>query len=230
MSAVPIISLSSPLEVNDWFLSVTMLTLILMLVIMGPYRYVYMDSFSSMFRFKTPDGDVRYPLLSTTGIVMLFILSCFCVGITVSIYTHDIREEGLSVVLFLLRFSSLAVVAFLLRLLLYTTVNKILFERQIITLKPTRWNCFFVMSFSVAGLLILLFSMLVFLLNLSLVLLLVFSALMRILVITGRIFKIKTTLFKNRRTNSGFIMYLCAFELAPVFLEFVLLNRFFSLI
>ena len=230
MMSVPIISLVNPFQINDWFLLVVILTLLVMLIIMGPYRYEYIDSFSSMFRFKTPDGDVRYPLLSTTGIVMLFILSCFCVGITVSIYTHDIREEGMSVVLFLLRFSSLAVVAFLLKLLLYTTVNKILFERQIITLKPTRWNCFFVMSFSVAGLLTLLFSILVFLLNLPLVLLLVFSGLMRILVISGRIFKIKTTLFKNRRTNSGFIMYLCAFEIAPVFLEFVLLNRFFSLI
>ena len=230
MMSVPIISLVNPFQINDWFLLVVILTLLVMLIIMGPYRYEYIDSFSSMFRFKTPDGDVRYPLLSTTGIVMLFILSCFCVGITVSIYTHDIREEGMSVVLFLLRFSSLAVVAFLLKLLLYTTVNKILFERQIITLTPTRWNCFFVMSFSVAGLLTLLFSILVFLLNLPLVLLLVFSGLMRILVIIGRIFKIKTTLFKNRRTNSGFIMYLCAFEIAPVFLEFVLLNRFFSLI
>ena len=230
MNSVPIISLSSPLEVNDWFLSVTMLTLLLMLVIMGPYRYDFIDSFSSMFRFKTPDGDVRYPLLSTIGFVMLFILSCFCVGITVSIYTHDIREEGLSVVLFLLRFSSLAVGAFLLKLLLYTTVNKILYERQVITLKPTRWNSFFVMSFSVVGLLALVFSILVVLLDIPLVLLLVFSALIRILVIIGRIFKIKTTLFKNRRTNSGFIMYLCALEIAPVLLEYVLLNRFFSLI
>ena len=230
MMPVSVISLVNPFQINDWFLLVVILTLLVMLIIMGPYRYEYIDSFSSMFRFKTPDGDVRYPLLSTTGIVMLFILSCFCVGITVSIYTHDIREEGMSVVLFLLRFSSLAVVAFLLKLLLYTTVNKILFERQIITLKPTRWNCFFVMSFSVAGLLILLFSILVFLLNLPLVLLLVFSALIRISVITGRIFKIKTTLFKNRRTNSGFIMYLCALEIAPVLLEYVLLDRFFSLI
>ena len=118
MMPVSVISLVNPFQINDWFLLVVILTLLVMLIIMGPYRYEYIDSFSSMFRFKTPDGDVRYPLLSTTGIVMLFILSCFCVGITVSIYTHDIREEGMSVVLFLLRFSSLAVVAFLLKLLL----------------------------------------------------------------------------------------------------------------
>ena len=224
---MPIISFNSPLGVNDWFLSVTMLTLLLMLVIMGPNRYDYIDSFSSMFRFKTPDGDVRYPLLSTIGNVLLFILTCISVGVSITVYSHDITEEGLSLVIFLLWLSLLLVAAFLIKLLLYSIVNKILYERQVITLKPGRWNCFFVMSFSVAGLLILLFSILVFLLNLPLILLLVFTYIIRILVISGRIFKIKTTLFKNRRTNSGFIMYLCAFELAPVFLEFVLLNRFF---
>ena len=230
MNAVPIISLTSPLQVNDWFLSVTIVTLLLMLVIMGPYRYDYQDSVSLMFRFKNPDGEINYPLLSTIENILLFILSSICVGVAVSVYTHDIREEGFSTVMFLLRFSSLALVAFLLKLLFYTIANKILYERQIITLKPGRWNCFFVMTFSVTGLLVLSFSILVFLLNLPLVLLLIFCALMRILMISGRIFKIKTTLFKNRRSNSGFIMYLCAFEIAPVLVEYVLLNELFGLI
>ena len=230
MNAVTIISLTSPLEVNDWFLSVTIVTLLLMLVIMGPYRYDYQDSVSLMFRFKNPDGEIKYPLLSTIGNILLFILSSICVGVAVSVYTHDIREEGFSTVMFLLRFSSLALVAFLLKLLFYTIANKILYERQIITLKPGRWNCFFVMTFSVTGLLVLSFSILVFLLNLPLVLLLIFCALMRILMISGRIFKIKTTLFKNQRSNSGFIMYLCAFEISPVLVEYVLLNKFFGLI
>ena len=230
MNAVPIISLTSPLQVNDWFLSVTILTLLLMLVIMGPYRYDYQDSVSLMFRFKNPDGEINYPLLSTIENILLFILSSICVGVAVSVYTHDIREEGFSTVMFLLRFSSLALVAFLLKLLFYTIANKILYERQIITLKPGRWNCFFVMTFSVTGLLVLSFSILVFLLNLPLVLLLIFCALMRILVISGRLFKIKTTLFKNQRSNSGFIMYLCAFEIAPVLVEYVLLNELFGLI
>ena len=228
--SVPVFSLINPLEVNDWFLSVTILTLLLMLVIMGPYRHAYVGAVSSMLRFKSPDGDIKYPLLSTIGNILLFILSCFCVGITVSVYTQDIREEGPSVVLFLLSFSSLALVSFLLRLLLYTIINKFLYERQLITLKPGRWNCFFVMTFSVTGLLALVFSILVVWLDIPLVLLLVFSVLIRILMISGRIFKIKTTLFKNQRSNSGFIMYLCAFEIAPVFVEYVLLNELFGLI
>lgn len=228
--SVPIISLANPFQVNDWFLSVMILTLLLMMVIMGPYRHAYADSISAMFRFKNPDGDVSYPLLSTVENIIVFVLSCVSIGIAVGIYSQDIMEEGFQQVLFLLWYSFFATVAFVSKLLLYTVANKILYKRQIITLKPGRWNCFFVMSFSAAGLLILIYSILVLFLNLPLVSLLVFAYLMRILVITGRIFKIKTTLFKNRRTNSGFIMYLCAFELAPVFLEFVLLNRFFSLI
>ena len=108
--------------------------------------------------------------------------------------------------------------------------RNILYNRQIITLKPGRWNCFFVMSYSVAGLLILIFSILVVFLNIHLLALLVFAYLMRLLVIIGRIFKIKTTLFKNQRSNTGFILYLCAFELAPILIEFMLTSRLFGLI
>ena len=229
MSAT-IISLVNPFQVNDWFLSVVILTLLIMLVIMGPYRFEYIDSFSSMLRFKNPDGDVSYPLLSTVENIMVFVLSCVIIGILVAIYSQDLTEEGLGQIIFLLWYSFFATIAFVLKLLLYTAANKILYKRQVITLKPGRWNCFFVMSFSAAAFLILVFSVLVLFLNLPHVLLLVFAYLMRILVISGRIFKIKTTLFKNQRSNSGFIMYLCAFEIAPVFVEYVLLNEFFGLI
>ena len=229
MSAT-IISLVNPFQVNDWFLSVVILTLLIMLVIMGPYRFEYIDSFSSMLRFKNPDGDVSYPLLSTVENIMVFVLSCVIIGISVAIYSQDLTEEGLGQIIFLLWYSFFATIAFVLKLLLYTAANKILYKRQVITLKPGRWNCFFVMSFSAATFLILVFSVLVLFLNLPHVLLLVFAYLMRILVISGRIFKIKTTLFKNQRSNSGFIMYLCAFEIAPVFVEYVLLNELFGLI
>lgn len=230
MMSATLISLANAFQVNDWFLSVVILTLLVMLIIMGPYRYEYIDSFSSMLRFKSPDGDVSFPLLSTVENIIIFILSCVSIGIAVTIYSQNLTEEGFRQVIILLWFSLSFTVAFVLNLLLYTAANKILYKRQIITLKPGRWNCFFVMSFSVAGLLILVYSILVLFLNLPLVSLLVFAYLMRILVISGRIFKIKTTLFKNQRSNSGFIMYLCAFEIAPVLVEFVLLRFLFGLI
>ncbi len=230
MSFIPIIDLVNTYNLNDWFLSVMILTLLLMLVIMGPYRHAFVYSFSQMFRFKNPDGDVSYPLLSTMEYVILFILSCLGVGIAVGIYSHDIMEEGFSQVLFLLWYCSLMVVFFLIKLFLYTMVNRILYQKQIIPLKPSRWNCFFVMSFSVASFLILLFSILVLFLNIPLVALLVFAYLIRALVITGRIFKIKTTLFKNQRSNSGFILYLCAFEIVPILVEFLFSSVLFGLI
>ena len=230
MNPLSILGIAGPVGVNDWFLSVVILTLLVMLVIMGSYRYSYIDSFSSMLRFKNPDGDVSYPLLSTVENIIVFILSCVIIGISVTVYSQDLTEEGFGQLLFLLWFSFFATIVLVLKLLLYTSANKILYKRQIITLKPGRWNCFFVMSFSVACLLILVFSVLVIFLNLPVVLLLVFACLVRILVISGRIFKIKTTLFKNKRSNSGFIMYLCAFEIVPVFIEFMISSRLFGLI
>lgn len=230
MNPVPIIDLVNSYPVNDWFLSVMILTLLLMLIIMGPYRHAFAYSVSTMFRFKNPDGDVSYPLLSTMEYVILFVLSCLSVGVAVGIYSHDMMEEGFSQVFFLLWYCSLMVVFFLIKLFLYTVVNRILYEKQIIPLKPGRWNCFFVMSFSVAALFILLFSLMVLFLNIPLVALFVFAYLMRALVITGRIFKIKTTLFKNQRSNMGFILYLCAFEIAPIIVEFMVSGVLFGLI
>ena len=230
MIFLPIIGLSTPDHINDWFLSAMILTLLSMLIIMGPFKDDYVRSYLSMFRFKSPDGDVSYPLLSTWQNIFIFVLSCISVGIAVGIYSHNLMKDGFSQVLFLLWYSSLVVFCFLLKLMLYTVTNKFLYNRQIITLKPGRWNCFFVMSFSVSCLLILAFSFVVVFLDIHVLALLVFAYLMRILNIAGRIFKIKTTLFKNRRSNLGFIMYLCAFELAPILIEFMLTSRLFGLI
>ena len=230
MSFIPIIDLANSYQLNDWFLSAMILTLLLMLIIMGPYRYDYVKSFFSMFRFKSPDGDVSYPLLSTAENIAVFILSSISIGISVGVYSHDLMEEGFSQVIFLLWYSAAVVVCLVIKLMLYTVTNKILYSRQIITLKPGRWNCFFVMSYSVAGLLILIFSICVVFLDIHFLALLIFAYLMRLLVIIGRIFKINTTLFKNRHSNSGFILYLCAFELAPIVIEFMLTSRLFGLI
>ena len=230
MRFIPLIDLTTSYQLNDWFLSAMIVTLLLMLITMGPYRYDYVRSFLSMFRFKSPDGDVSYPLLSTFENILVFLLSSICIAIAVGIYSHDIMEEGFSQILFLLWYSCGVVICLVVKLILYTVTNKILYRKQIIALKPSRWNCFFVMSYSVSGLLILFFSIIVVFLDIHLLALLIFAYLMRALVITGRIFKIKTTLFKNRRSNSGFIMYLCAFELAPILIEFMLTSRLFGLI
>lgn len=230
MRFIPLIDLTTSYQLNDWFLSAMIITLLLMLITMGPYRYEYVRSFLSMFRFKSPDGDVSYPLLSTFENIVVFILSSISIAIAVGIYSHDIMEEGFSQIIFLSWFSCAVVTCLVAKLILYTVTNKILYRKQIIALKPSRWNCFFVMFYSVAGLLILIFSVVVVFLDIHLLVLLIFTYLMRILVIIGRIFKIKTTLFKNQRSNSGFIMYLCAFELAPILIEFMLTSRLFGLI
>lgn len=222
MPPVPIFSLVNPVQVNDWFLSVVILTLLLMLVIMGPYRFYFISSVSSALRFKNPDGDVFYPLIPTRGYVTLFLLSCIGVGVSVAVYISDVTAGDSMQAMPLLWYSLVALVCFLFRLLLYTSVNRVLYRKQVITLKPGRWNCFFLMTFSVAGMLILLFSILVFFFDMPVLILLFFAVYLRVFVISGRIFKIKTTLFKNRRTNLGFIVYLCALEIVPLFLEFVL--------
>ena len=227
---MPLSVLNTPVNINDWFLLVMIASLVLMVLIMGPYRKSYKTSIRSMYKFKTPDSDVEYPLFSTLGFVILFVLSCISIGIALVLYSQDVYVEGTEPVMFLLSVSLVLIICFFVKLLLYTIVNNWLYKSQTITLKPVRWNCFMVMTFSVAGFMILVSALLVLFLRLPSILLLILCYLVRILVIAGRIFKIKTSLFKNRSSNSGFLLYLCAFEIAPVIIEFVILDKYIGLI
>jgi len=227
---LPLSILNSPVGINDWLLLSVIVTLLLMLAIMAPFRASYKKAVKSMYRFNNPDSDVWYPLFPTIGFVSVFVLSCISIAIAIVIYSYDITQEGTELIRSLFFISLLFVGFFTAKLLLYTIFNRWLYNSQTIALKPVRWNCFIVMSFSVAGFLILAFSLLVMFLGLPVVLVLVFCGLMRILIIIGIIFKIKTSLFKNRRSNSGFILYLCAFEIAPVLIEVVILNNLAGLI
>lgn len=222
--------LDTPVNINDWFLLVMITSLVLMVSIMGPYRKSYKTSVRSMYKFNTPDGDVEYPLFSTLGFVVLFILSCISIGIALVLYSQDVSVEGTEPVMSLLSVSLVLIICFFVKLLLYTIVNNWLYKSQTIFLKPVRWNCFMVMTFSVAGFIILVLAFIVYFLRLPFILLPVLCYLVRIFVIAGRIFKIKTSLFKNRSSNSGFFLYLCAFEIVPVLIEMVILNNYIGLI
>ena len=223
-------SINTPVSINDWFLLVMIVSMVLMVLIMGPYWKSYKTSIRSMYKFNTPDGDVEYPLFSTLGFVTVFVLSCIGIAIALVIYSQDVSVEGTEPLLTLLSVSLVIVLCFVAKLLLYTIVNNWLYKSQTINLKPLRWNCFVVMSFSVGGFVILLLAFIVHFFRLPLFLLLILSYLVRILIISGRIFKIKTSLFKNRSSNSGFILYLCAFEIVPVIIELGFLNKYIGLI
>ena len=223
-------SINTPVNINDWFLLVMIVSMVLMILIMGPYWKSYKTSIRSMYKFSTPDGDVEYPLFSTLGFVTVFVLSCIGIAIAFVLYSQDVSVEGVEPLLTLLSVSSVIVLCFVAKLLLYTIVNNWLYKSQTINLKPLRWNCFVVMSFSVGGFVILMLAFIVHFFSLPLFLLLVLSYLVRILIISGRIFKIKTSLFKNRSSNSGFILYLCAFEIVPVIIELGFLNEYIGLI
>ena len=223
-------SINTPVSINDWFLLVMIVSMVLMILIMGPYWKSYKTSIRSMYKFSTPDGDVEYPLFSTLGFVTVFVLSCIGIAIAFVLYSQDVSVEGVEPLLTLLSVSSVVVLCFVAKLLLCTIVNNWLYKSQTINLKPLRWNCFVVMSFSVGGFVILMLAFIVHFFSLPLFLLLVLSCLVRILIISGRIFKIKTSLFKNRSSNSGFILYLCAFEIVPVIIELGFLNEYIGLI
>ena len=53
--------LDKPIAVSDWYLLVLILSFLLSLFVMGPYIASYLDGLSVMYRFNSPDSDIRYP-------------------------------------------------------------------------------------------------------------------------------------------------------------------------
>ena len=229
MNPVPSLLLNSPSAVNDWLVCAIIVVFLLLLFAMGPFRAYYIKTVKSMYRFRNPDRDVCFPPYSSFGFVSIFILSSFCIGIAILVYTRNCAYSNPEQLLDLLSFSGLISVVFGIKLAIYQMVNTFLFKSQTIMLKPTRWNCFFVTTYAGAGFLILLLSVLALFVGLPNLLLLIFVFIVRFLVVIGRVFKIKTVIFKNKRLNMGIIMYLCAFEIVPMLLTFVIWGRFISL-
>lgn len=229
MTFIPVSLLDTPLDANDWLMTILVLVFLLMLLIMGPHAEYYSKTVSSMYRFNNPDSDVTFPPFSPFGFVAVFILSCIGMGFTVFQFIGDVSDKTTGPVGDLFMISAMLLVVYAVRLLIYQMVNSILYRSQTINLKPTRWNGFYVATFSAACFVVLVFSAFVLFLRLPLLLLPVFVLLLRIIVVVGRIFKIKTALFKNNRSKSGFILYLCALEIVPMILTFVIWAKLISL-
>ena len=121
-------SINTPVDINDWFLLVMIVSMVLMVLIMGPYWKSYKISIRSMYKFSTPDGDVEYPLFSTLGFVTVFVLSCISISIAFVLYSQDVSVEGTEPLLVLLSVSSVIVLCFVAKLLLYTIVNNWLYK------------------------------------------------------------------------------------------------------
>lgn len=228
MNALSILGITGPLAVNDWFMLLIVAVSLLMLLIMAPFRDVYTWSVSSMFRFKNPDGEVHYPPYPPFVFVLVSILACLSMGVALILYIHDMSAANDGIIINVLIACIPFVTFFAVKLLLYHLINTILSNRQDIMLKPTRWNGFFVMVFSVAGFVMLLVSVLTLFLDITPYIIPICALLILLQTEIGLIFKLKTALFKNKCSTMGFILYLCALEFGPIALMLVILGKTIS--
>ena len=228
MNAFPIVSISMPIDVNDWYLLVMTVSFLLSISIMGPFMSSYSKGLSVMFRFNSPDADLSFPMFSPVGYVAISLLSCINLGLSLSMTLWDITEPGSQILLRILSASGVFGAACAVKLLLYQTVNSSLYKSQVTSLKPIRWNGFFIMAFSAASFIVLVLSVVVLFLSLSDVII-TFGAFITLLTIeVGLFFRLKTSLFKKKYSIIGFILYLCALELGPIVLMLLLLSKTLS--
>jgi len=224
MSFVPL-AMTGQIEINDGFLSVMIAVFLLMFLVMGPYRNDFRRSVSSMFKFKTPDPEISFPQYSSLGFVLLFILSVISMGIPIAYCCHGASPDNSSALSGLFIVTGMTAALIFAWLLLYHAVNKVLYRSQSIKVRPTRWNCFFLTIFAVTAILILTFSILVMFLGIPEIVLGIFAIVVTVLMAIGRIFRVITALFRNKRLSYGIILYLCALELIPAVFTVVIWSR-----
>lgn len=214
-------SIKDLIPVNDQIMALSFLLLLVSVLIMGPYFWDFRKTLISLFWFNGSQDDVSYPQFSPFTAVVLFIVVCLETALLLG---YAFRASGLTLSS-LLPFLGITVLFMTLKAVLYMSVNSVLYKKQNISIKPTRWNQFFVSVVALAGF----FSLVVFFVSVSLSLdkfwVLLLAGLLWSLTQIGLIFKLKTSLFRNKCSNSVFFLYLCALEIAPFVLTLGLLCK-----
>ena len=214
----------------DLFLLLLIVLVLIMVVTVGPHRHSYIESVLSMYRFRSSEAEITSPSGSFFQGFINFIASCSSFGLMLCSIEGEFNiENGRGLMIFVIGvvFASLF---YLLKLILYSSVNGLLFRKQVINVKPSRLRGFFIFSFTVMGVLFIIVTLIVTFFGLprpySLILLCVALVFLEI----GIIYKIKTALFKNNESYMSFFYYLCALEFGPLALTIPALLRVLYLI
>lgn len=209
------------IPVNDNILALSLLLLLVSVLIMGPFFWDFHKTLTSLFWFNGSRDDVSYPQFSPLTAVVLFVVACLETALFIG---YAFRASGLTLSS-LLPFMGITAFFVAVKTLLYRSVNSILYRKQNISIKPARWNYFFVSVVALAGL----FSLILFFVSVSFSLdkfwVLLLAGLLWFFTQIGLIIKLKTSLFRNKCSNSVFFLYLCALEIAPFVLTLGLLCK-----
>ncbi|MBO4268461.1 MAG: DUF4271 domain-containing protein [Bacteroidaceae bacterium] len=208
---------------TDWFLLALIVAVLVVVVTVGPERDCYVDSVASMFRYRSSDTEIVYPSGSLFSGIVLFLVSCVSFSLMLcSIEGEYSLESGRGLYLLAVGAAS-AALFYIVKLILYTSVNGQLFRKQKITVKPSRWNGFFNMLFTVSGVMFLVVALIVTFLGPPRLYSLILAFSVPVFIETGVFYKLKSALFKNKVSGMGFFYYLCALEFSPLALAILVL-------
>ena len=209
----------------DWFLLSLVIVVLVYVVTVGPERECYADSVASMFRYRSSDTEIIYPSGSLFRGIVDFIASCVSFGLMFCSIRGEFSLESSHGQILIALGTGIAALFYVLKLVLYTSVNGNLYSRQKITVKPSRWNGFFNMLFTVSGMMFLAVAVIVTFLGLPRPYSIILAFIVPVFIEIGVFYKLRSSLFKNKVSGIGFFYYLCALEFSPLVLAILVLIR-----
>ncbi|MBR4842268.1 MAG: DUF4271 domain-containing protein [Bacteroidaceae bacterium] len=225
MIQFPHFQFSEEMSGMDCFLLLLIIVVLVMVLTIGPERHCYVESIASMFRYRSSDTEFIYPSGSLFRGIVVFLASCASFGLMLCSIEGDFSLDGGRGLILFAFGSFFAACFYLVKLILYMSVNSRLFRKQIISVKPSRWNGFFNMLFSVSGVMFLVVALIVTFFGIPRLYGMILAFSVPVFIELGVIYKIKSSLFKNKVSGLDFFYYLCALEFSPLALAIPVLMR-----
>ncbi len=209
--------------VDNWMMIVFLTVLLLMSLLVGPSFRQFMDSIMSVFSFRKMGPELKTMVRSTVHSVALAAVSLASVSLSVGLAVCEPSERpGMNAGVVLCSFIAFVVI-FTFKQLLCHLVNTKLYSRQLIQMKPVRWNALNTTMIAFFGMLLIGVNLLAIFVPLSAATVRIVALICLVLTESGLIFKVLTSLFTTRFNFLGILLYLCALEIGPAVFALVLL-------
>lgn len=218
-------SLFNPVQpADDWIMLYLVATVLLTCLLLGPHLHQFLDALNYAFNRKSLVSEIRTLTLPPVLSVGLSMVSLASVSLTAVLAGFEVpgKENGQALaaaVIFPVLF-----LTFFLKQFFVRTVNRRLYARQMVTIKPVRWNMFSSTLLAFWGVLHTLLNILAVFAGIPAGITFKASIVVMAIVETVMIVKIKTSLFSTQCNFLGIMLYLCTLEFGPLLFALVILG------
>lgn len=218
-----VLALSAPVSVDDWTLAAMIVLFLAACLTVGPYIGDVLRTVASACSFGKSGGELKIRTWSPGRTFALTIVSCAAIAMALGFSRCPEPASGMTWPYVIKAFTTV-ILLFVLKQSVCRTVNSRLFNRQLTSVKPVRWNSFLSTMLAFSGILFLLVSFVCIFTGMSARAVRYCIVFIVVLMESGVVYNIKTALFSGRCSIFGFLLYLCTLEFGPLALAMVILR------